>query len=192
MFRPRTLCQMKPSPQQGQQVNQHKSSLPLDYFSKLPKHSGKPKEFPSKTKKPLQISTKGFLTQKIDKKLVEDIQPKEQKIDFERLLLQFKNATEVQSLQITDLLNIDADLLETLKKKCRDFTDAASYLSEAKEKSGQIEEAKSDQQFMQYLMEQYVQMQNNSINLDIAVNNIEKIKHLQYNDEGVLVFYSKK
>ena len=50
-------------------------------------------------------------------------------------------------------------------------------------------EAKSDQQFMQYLMDQYVKMQDNSINLDIAVNNIDKIKALQYNDDGVKVYF---
>ena len=60
----------------------------------------------------------------------------------------FKSIEEVQALQVSDLLDINADLLEDLKKKCQDFTDAADYLSEEKEKSGQTEEAKSDKQFM--------------------------------------------
>ena len=42
---------------------------------------------------------------------------------------------------------------------------------------------------MQYLMNQYIEMQNNSINLDIAVGNIEKIKSLKYNDDGVKVYF---
>ena len=189
MFRPRTLCQVKPAPTEEQNINPHKSSLPGDYFSKTPSYNGAPKEFPSKTKKPLQFSTKGYLVQKIDKKCVEDIQPKEQMIDFNKFLLQFKDVKDVQGLQVSDLLDIDSDVLEDLKKKCQDFTDAAAYLSEEKEKAGQIEEAKSDQQFMQYLMNQYVEMQNNKINLDIAVNNIEKIKHLKYSDDGVKVYF---
>ena len=189
MFRPRTLCQMKPAPTDEQNINPHKSSLSGDYFTKTPTYDGKTKEFPSKTKKPLQLSTKAYLVQKIDRKGIEDIQPKEQMIDFNKLLLQFKNIEEVQSLQVKDLLDIDADLLEDLKKKCQDFTNAAAYLSEEKEKAGQAEEAKSDQQFMQYLMNQYILIQNNKINLDIAVNNIEKIKSLKYNDEGVKVYF---
>ena len=189
MFRPRTLCQMKPAPTDEQNINPHKSSLSGDYFTKTPTYDGKTKEFPSKTKKPLQLSTKAYLVQKIDRKGIEDIQPKEQMIDFNKLLLQFKNIEEVQSLQVKDLLDIDADLLEDLKKKCQDFTDTAAYLSEEKEKAGQTEEAKSDQQFMQYLMNQYIEMQNNSINLDIAVNNIDKIKDLQYSAEGVKVYF---
>ena len=189
MFRPRTLCQMKPAPTEEQNINPHKSSLPGDYFTKTPQYEGKPKEFPSKSKKPLQLTTKAYLVQKIDRKGIEDIQPKEQKIDFNKLLLQFKSIEEIQNLQVSDLLDIDADLLEDLKKKCQDFTDAAAYLSEEKEKAGQTEEAKSDQQFMQYLMNQYIEMQNNKINLDIAVNNIEKIKALKYSDDGVKVYF---
>ena len=189
MFRPRTLCQVKPAPTEEQNINPHKSSLPGDYFSKTPSYIGAPKDFPSKTKKPLQFSTKGYLVQKIDKKCVEDIQPKEQMIDFNKFLLQFKDVKDIEGLQVSDLLDIDSDVLEDLKKKCQDFTDAAAYLSEEKEKAGQIEEAKSDQQFMQYLMNQYVEMQNNKINLDIAVNNIEKIKHLKYSDDGVKVYF---
>ena len=80
-------------------------------------------------------------------------------------------------------------MLEDLKKKCQDFTNAASNLSEEKERAGQMEEAKDDQKFMQYLMDQYIKMQGNSINLDIAVNNIDKIKSLKYNDDGVKVYF---
>ena len=189
MFRPRTLSQMKPAPSDPSIINPHKASLPEDYFLKFPEYIGDPKEFPSKTKKPLQITTKGYLVQKIEKKYIEEIQPKEQMIDFNRLLLQFKAPEEIKLLQIKDLLDIDSEILEDLKKKCQDFTNAASNLSEEKERSGQIEEAKSDQQFMNYLMDQYVKMQGNNINLDVAVDNIDKIKSLQYNDDGVKIYF---
>ena len=148
MFRPRTLCQMKPCPDKLV-INPHRTSLPFDYFQDFPEYEGKPKEFPSKNKKPLQISTKGYLMNKIDKKYVEEIQPKEQMIEMDKLLLQFKSPEEIQSLSVKDLLDIDSDMLEELKKKCQDFTNAASNLSEEKERLGQTEEAKSDQKFMQ-------------------------------------------
>ena len=83
-------------------------------------------------------------------------------------------------------------MLEELKKKCQDFTNAASNLSEEKEKLGHLDEAKSDQEFMQYLMAQYVKMQDNNINLDIAVNNIDRLQYLQYNDDGVKVYFKHK
>ena len=189
MFRPRTLCKMNPAPAEEQNINPHKSSLPGDYFTTTPTYDGKAKEFPSKTKKPLLFSTKAYLVNKIDKKGIEDIQPKEQRIDFKKLLLQFNTIEEIQKLQVKDLFDIDAELLEDLKKKCQDFTDTASTLSEQKEKAGQSEDAKSDVEFMQYLTTQYVEMQNNKINLDIALNNIEKIKALKYSDDGVKVYF---
>ena len=192
MFRPRTLCQMKPAPSDPSLINPHKTSLPINYFQKFPQYIGNQKEFPSKTKKPLQITTKGYLVQKIDKKYIEEIQPKEQMIDFNKLLLQFKSSEEIKSLQVKDLLDIDGEMLEELKKKCQDFTNAASNLSEEKEKLGHLDEAKSDQEFMQYLMAQYVKMQDNNINLDIAVNNIDRLQYLQYNDYGVKVYFKHK
>ena len=59
--------------------------------------------------------------------------------------MQFKSFDEIQALKVADLFDIDLDILKDLKSKYIDFTDAALYLSEEKEKSGQIEEAKSDQ-----------------------------------------------
>ena len=34
---------------------------------------------------------------------------------------------------------------------------------------GQSEEAKNDQEFMEYLMNQYIELQNNSINVEIII-----------------------
>jgi len=189
MFRPRALCQIKPAPTDSQNINNYKSSLPSDYFTKYPTYNGTPKEFPSKTKKPLQLTTKAYLVQKIDRKSIEDLPPKEQMIDFNKFLLQFNSIEEIKNLTPIDLFDIDSKLLEQLKEKCRNFTDVAAKISEEKEKQGQMEEAKNDQEFMQYLMNQYIELQNNSINVDIAINTIDKIKNLQYNAEGVKVFF---
>ena len=119
MFRPRALCQMKPAPPDENNINPHKSSFPGNYIENAPQYDGKTKEFPSKTKKPLQISTKAYLVNKIDRKYVEDIQPKEQMIDFIKLLSQFKTLEEVQALQASDLFDIDAETLEDLKKNAK-------------------------------------------------------------------------
>ena len=188
MFRPRTLCQIKPAPTE-QNINTHKSSLPPDYFTKYPTHSNTPKEYPSKAKKPMQLTIKAYLVQKIDRKTIEDLPPKEQMIDFNKFLLQFKSVDEIKDLTAIDLFDIDSELLEQLKEKCRNFTDVAAKISEEKEKMGQSEEAKNDQEFMEYLMNQYIELQNNSINVEIAKNIIDKIKSLQYSAEGVKVFF---
>ena len=56
-------------------------------------------------------------------------------------------------------------------------------------KISEEKEAKNVQCFMEYLMNQYIELQNNSINVEIAKNIIDKIKSLQYSAEGVKVFF---
>ena len=128
----------------------------------------------------MQLTTKAYLVQKIDRKTIEDLPSKEQMIDFNKFLLQFKSVDEIKDLTAIDLFDIDSELLEQLKEKCRNFTDVAAKISEEKEKMGQSEEAKNDQ---------YIELQNNSINVEIAKNIIDKIKSLQYSAEGVKVFF---
>ena len=192
MFRPRALCQIKPAPIDDN-VNTHKSSLPPDYFNTFPTHSGTQKEFQSKNKKPMQLTTKAFLVQKIDRKSIEDLEQKEQMIDFNNFLLQFKQ-DEINNLTAIDLFDIDGELLEQLKQKCLNFTDAASKILEDKEKAGKVDEAEAedDQKFMNYLSSLYIELKNSSINVEIATNLIDKIKSLQYNADGVKVYFKNE
>ena len=75
-------------------------------------------------------------------------------IEFNKFLLQFKSVDEIKDLTAIDLFDIDSELLEQLKEKCRNFTDAAAKISEEKEKMGQSEETKNVKEFMEYLMNQ--------------------------------------
>ena len=53
MFRPRSLCQMKPPLEDNQIITFHKSSLPSNYLKKIPEYTDFHKEFASKTTKPM-------------------------------------------------------------------------------------------------------------------------------------------
>ena len=54
-------------------------------------------------------------------------------IDFNKFLLQFKSVDEIKDLTAIDLFDIDSELLEQLKEKCRNFTDIAQkYLRKKK------------------------------------------------------------
>ena len=44
-------------------------------------------------------------------------------IDFNIFLLLFKSVDEIKDLTAIDLFDIDSELLEQLKEKCRNFTD---------------------------------------------------------------------
>lgn len=192
MFRPRSLCQMKPTlPDSKPMDDQYLSSLPKGYLQKVPKHTKCLKEFPTKTKKPMQFHQKGYLMKLINRKFIEELLPSQQPIDFKKLLLQFKKSEEVSEIQVEDLLDIDAENLENLKKKCQDFTNVASTMAEEKKKKGQNDEAENDHQFMDYLMnKQYTSMQANSINLNIVVGNIERVKSLCYGKDKVKVYFN--
>ena len=192
MFRPRALCQIKPAPI-GQNLNTHKSSFTPNFLTRTPQYTNNTKEFPSKSKKPMQLTTKAFLVQKIDRKSIEDLEQKEQMIDFNNFLLQFKQ-DEINNLTAIDLFDIDGELLEQLKQKCLNFTDAASKILEDKEKAGKVDEAEAedDQKFMNYLSSLYIELKNSSINVEIATNLIDKIKSLQYNADGVKVYFKNE
>ena len=68
---------------------------------------------------------------------------------------------------------------------------AISYIAENKEKSGQTEEANSDFEFMNYLTEIMNEIKGTLNNLEIVNDNIEKIKSLQYNSDGVKIYFKK-
>ena len=55
----------------------------------------------------MQLTTKAYLVQKIDRKTIEDLPPKEQMIDFNKFLLQFKSVDEIKDLTAIDLFDID-------------------------------------------------------------------------------------
>ena len=75
--------------------------------------------------------------------------------------------------------------------KCKEFIDATSYIAENKEKSGQTEEANSDFEFMNYLTDIMSGIKETLTNLEIVNDNIEKIKSLQYNSDGVKIYFNK-
>ena len=65
---------------------------------------------------------------------------------------------------------------------------------EDKEKAGKVDEAEAedDQKFMNYLSSLYIELKNSSINVEIATNLIDKIKSLQYNADGVKVYFKNE
>ena len=45
---------------------------------------------------------------------------------------------------------------------------------------------------MNYLSSLYIELKNSSINVEIATNLIDKIKSLQYNADGVKVYFKNE
>ena len=63
------------------------------------------------SKKPMQLTTKAYLSQKVDRKTIEDLPQKEQNIDFNKFLLQFKSWS-LMGYPILDfqILNVESPL----------------------------------------------------------------------------------
>ena len=88
----------------------------------------------------MMMHEKAHLIQGFDRKMVEEISNHTQMIDFFNLLSQFKDVNEVNSLEVRDILDIDAELVSEYKSKCTDFIDATGDLTMEKEQKGLIEE----------------------------------------------------
>ena len=135
----------------------------------------------------MQFHSKGFLIQGFDRKNVEEIQEHKQKIDFLHLLSLIKDVNEVNDLEVVDLLDVDAALIGELEEKCLDFIGAAADI--ASQKASSTEEDQENEAFMMYLTTLRTEMNQNNINLQILLDNLDKVKHLQYSKNGVQVYF---
>lgn len=88
-----------------------------------------------------------------------------------------------------DILDIDYEKLEELKIKATDFIDATSILIDEKEKLNQ--NSQSEQDLVLFFSQKLQEMLNNEINLQIFVNNIEKVRGISYSNNGVKVYFQK-
>lgn len=118
---------------------------------------------------------------------MDDIEEHVQIMDLHKFLYQFKNEEEVRNLEIQDLLDIDYEKLEELKDKAKEFIDATSIMIE--EKAGQDTQSESD--LLLFFSQKLQELLNNEINLQIFVNNLEKVKGISYSNNGIKVFFNK-
>ena len=185
--RPRALCEMHPA--SSNQIL-YTSSLENGFLSKFPTHSKTQHTFTSRTNKPMKFHEKGYLIRNLNSNSIEEIKSNPQMIDFYTFLNHF-TLDEIKKLNVNDIFGVDAELLTNIQMKCKEFIDATSYIAENKEKSGQTEEANSDFEFMNYLTDIMSGIKETLTNLEIVNDNIEKIKSLQYNSDGVKIYFNK-
>ena len=185
--RPRALCEMHPA--SSNQIL-YTSSLENGFLTKFPIHSKTQHTFTSRTNKPMKFHEKGYLIRNLNSNSIEEIKSNPQMIDFYTFLNHF-TLDEIKKLNVNDIFGVDAELLTNIQMKSKEFIDATSYIAENKEKSGQTEEANSDFEFMNYLTDIMSGIKETLTNLEIVNDNIEKIKSLQYNSDGVKIYFNK-
>jgi len=94
----------------------------------------------------------------------------------------------VRNLELQDVLDVDYEKLEELKYKATEFIDATSILMEEK----QGIDIESESQLLKFFSQKLEEMLNNEINLQIFVNNIEKLRGVSYSNNGVKLYFKKK
>ena len=137
----------------------------------------------------MQFHERGHLIRNFDRKQIEEICKKEQTINFLNLLSQFKSEDEINNVQVSEIFGVDSQLLKDLQDKCRNFADVTSVIADLEEKEGKTEEAKNNRDFMEYLMNMVISMNQTSINLDIVISNLKYIESINYSADNVKVYF---
>jgi hypothetical protein len=132
---------------------------------------------------------KAQLVSQVDCELCDYIESKEQTVNFERYISQFKNEDEVHNLEIQDILDIDYEKLQEIKQKTLEFIDVISNLIEEKSSLGQ--DTACEESLVGFFSEKLNEMLGNEINLQIFANNIEKVKGISYSHHGVRLYFNK-
>ena len=123
----------------------------------------------------------------LDKKNVGDIEPYTQIVNFNNFLYQFEE-NEVPKLEIQDLLDTEYEQLEDLREKCKkyyEYTDAIVQLKKKTEKSP------GEEHLLLFFTNKLEELQQNENNIQVFMNNIDKVESLSYNKNGTKVYFYK-
>ena len=133
----------------------------------------------------------------LDKRYIGDIEKYSQHVDFQTFLSQFQNEEQVNELEIQDLLNIDYEKLGEMKEKCLEYIDILSHLEDDKDNE---EDKKGYRKLMMFFCEKlnvkniflnFKQIKKNEINIQVLINNIDKIDSFVFSDKNTQVYFDK-
>ena len=94
----------------------------------------------------------------------------------------FKNEDEVDNLEIQDLLNIDFEKVGELKEKAWNYVEMASSMDKYKDEKDEL---------VVFLCEKLNDIKRNEINIQVFIDNIEKVDSICYSGEKAEVYFNK-
>jgi hypothetical protein len=142
------------------------------------------KEYYTKGERPIIFHDKATYISSMDKKIIGDIEPYTQSVDFLTFLSQFRNESEVSELEVQDLLNIDYEKIGELKEKTTEYVQAASTLLEQGSREG-------NDDLLVFFCEKLNDLKRNELNIQIFVNNIEKVDGIAVVADKTRVYFNK-
>jgi len=123
----------------------------------------------------------------LDKRLVGDIEPYKQIINFNNFLYQF-DESEVPRLEIQDLLDVEYEQLEDMKDKCKEYYDFTDQIVQQKRASVSNPD---EEHLLIFFTNKLEELALNENNIQIFMNNIDKVESLSYNKNGTKVYFYK-
>lgn len=104
----------------------------------------------------------------------------------------FSNYSEkdIDKLELHNLLDIDYEKLEELKEKALEFIDASSLLIQ--EKKNDNLNTDEEEELSMFFLKKLEEIIGNKLNIQIFINNIEKVQSLAYSNNGIKVYFKKK
>lgn len=139
------------------------------------------------TQKNILFHERAKIVGNLDKKNVGDIEPYTQIINFNNFLYQFEE-NEVPKLEIQDLLDTEYEHLEDLKDKCKEYYDYTDRIVQDKKRTVSHPD---EEHLLLFFTNKLEELQANENNIQIFMNNIDKVESLSYSKNGTKVYFYK-
>lgn len=135
---------------------------------------------------PILFHSKANIKEGFSKSALKDIETPQTPMKLDHFLGQFTNEKDMGSLELNQILDIDYAKLEILKKKALEFIDATSHVLEnEKEKDSSVEE------LVIFFNEKLQEIRANDINIQIFIQNLERVNGICYEPNGAKIFFKK-
>lgn len=135
---------------------------------------------------PILFHAKANIKEGFSRSSLKDIETPQTPMKLDHFLGQFTNEKDMGSLELNQILDIDYAKLEILKKKALEFIDATSHVLEnEKENDTSVEE------LVIFFNEKLQEIRANDINIQIFIQNLERVNGICYEPNGAKIFFKK-
>lgn len=110
-------------------------------------------------------------------------------MNLDSFLGQFSNERDMENLDLNQILDMDNEKLIELKEKALNFIDATSnILSDQHNKDKENLEVED---CVMFFAEKLQELKSNDINIQIFIQNIERVKGISYEKNGAKIFFKR-
>jgi hypothetical protein len=161
-------------------------SLRQSIFQSLGFSSNKEEKSNNNKDYPILFNPKANIKEGFCKSSLKEIEVTQTPMKLDHFLGQFTNEKDMGSLELNQILDIDYAKLEILKNKALEFIDATSHVLEnEKDKDSSVEE------LVIFFNEKLQQIRANDINIQIFIQNLERVNGICYEPNGAKIVFKR-